>query len=68
MSLKIEAPIISSALYPKIRSAAAFQLVTTPSRVLPTMASTEEDTIAARRALACSVAIWVVTSRVKQRV
>jgi len=39
-------PIISSAVYPNIRLAAAFQLVTTPCRFLLMMASSEDSTIA----------------------
>jgi len=44
----IDWPIISSAVYPKIRCAPLFQLVTTPLRSLLTTASSEESTIAAR--------------------
>ena len=47
---RIDSPIISSALKPKMRSALAFQLVTVPSSALPTMASSDDPTIAARRA------------------
>ena len=39
-------PTISSARYPYSRSAAGFQLVITPSIFFPTMASSEELTIA----------------------
>jgi len=47
MSLRIDWPIISSAVYPKRRDAAAFQLVTMPSRSLLTIISSEDSTIAA---------------------
>src|SRR5262245_1082934 len=43
-------PIASSAVYPKIRSAPAFQVRICPSRVFPMIASSEESTIAARTA------------------
>ena len=43
-------PMISSREYPYMRSAAGFQLVITPSTVLPTMASSQELTIADSRA------------------
>ena len=46
-------PIASAAEYPKRRSAPAFQLRIFPSKVLLTMASSEEATMAARRARAC---------------
>ena len=39
-------PTISAAAYPYIPSAAGFQLAITPSRVSPTMASSDELTIA----------------------
>ncbi len=41
-------PTISSAGYPKIRSAPSFQLVTMPHKSLPIMASSENSTIAAK--------------------
>ena len=47
-------PIISSALQPKIRAAASFHEVTRPSSDLPTIASSDEETIAASRAAARS--------------
>jgi len=48
--IAIGCPIISSAEYPNSRSAPGFQLVTTPSSVLEMIASSEESTMAARRA------------------
>jgi hypothetical protein len=52
----MEEPTISAAEYPKIRSAAAFQLRMVPSSVLLMMASSEDSTIAASRAAVS--AIW----------
>ena len=46
-------PRISSAVYPKRRSALLFQLVIMPSRFLLMMASSEESTIAPRSCAAC---------------
>src|SRR5262245_4415820 len=59
MILRIEPPIISSALQPKSRSAAAFQEVTVPSSVLLTMASSDESMMAARYARASSGGLCV---------
>ena len=42
-------PTASAAVHPKIRSAPRFQEVMTPSRVLLTIASSDESMIAARR-------------------
>ena len=50
----IDWPTISAALQPKIRSAASFHEVTRPSSDLPTIASSDEETIAASRAAARS--------------
>ena len=50
----IDWPTISAALQPKIRSAASFHEFTRPSSDLPTMASSDEETIAASRAAARS--------------
>ena len=44
----IDSPIISSAEYPKVRSAPLFQLMTMLWRSLLTMASSEESTIAVK--------------------
>src|SRR6185436_5263130 len=46
----MEEPTISSAEYPKMRSAAAFQVSTVPSSVLLTIASSEDSTIEANLA------------------
>ena len=48
VSRKTDWPIISAAVYPKVRSAAAFQLVTVPSNPVLMMASSEKWTIAAK--------------------
>ncbi len=48
MTLRIDAPIISSAVKPNSCSAALFHEVTMPSRVLLTIASSEDATMAAR--------------------
>jgi hypothetical protein len=53
--MKIEEPTISFAEYPKIRSAAAFQVRMVPSSFLLTMASSEDSTIAARRAAVSAI-------------
>jgi hypothetical protein len=45
-------PMISSAAYPYMRSAAGFQVVITPSVVFPMIASSDELTIAASRSAA----------------
>jgi hypothetical protein len=50
MSIRIDWPIASSAVKPKMRSAPAFQDVTMPSSVFATMASSEHSMIAANRA------------------
>jgi hypothetical protein len=52
----MEEPTISAAVYPKIRSAAAFHVRMVPSSFLLTMASSEDSTIAASRAAVS--AIW----------
>ncbi len=49
MIIKIDLPIISSAVYPKIRSADRFQDRTIPFRSLLTIASSDDSTIADRR-------------------
>ena len=54
MIRRIGWPIISSALQPKIRAAPSFHEVTRPSSDLPTIASSDEETIAASRAAARS--------------
>ena len=46
-STEMFCPMISPALYPYMRCAPAFQLVITPSRVLPMTASYDDSTIAA---------------------
>ena len=68
INLNTDWPTISAAGYPKIRSAAAFQLVTVPSSVLAMMASLEEETMAARRSIASCACLSRVTSRVRHRV
>ena len=45
----IDVPIISSAVYPKMRSAPEFQLVTIRFKSFPTIASSDEATRAAKR-------------------
>ena len=62
---EMDCPIISSAVYPNRRVAPEFQLVTTPSSVLPTIASSDESTIAARRTFAASARLRSVTSRME---
>jgi hypothetical protein len=52
----MEDPTISAAEYPKILSAAEFQVRMVPSSCLLTMASSEDSTIAASRAAVS--AIW----------
>ena len=49
MIRRIDCPIASVSVYPKIRSAAAFHEVIVPVRSLLMMASSEEATMAARR-------------------
>ena len=55
-------PMASAAEYPKVRSAAPFQLLIIPCRSLETMASSEDSTMAARLARACSACVDSVTS------
>src|SRR5438270_1729592 len=50
-----------------MRSAALFQLVTMPSRSLPTMASSEDSTMAANRSAASSIALFSATLMIKLR-
>ena len=64
-------PIISAAVYPKMRSAPLFQLVTMPSKSLLTMASSEDSIMAARERnryslsrSACSAALRSVISTI----
>ena len=51
----IDLPIISSAVYPKTRSAAWFHEVTIPFRSLLMMASSEDSTMAASRRVAAGL-------------
>ena len=55
-------PTISSAEYPKIRSALWFQLKTMPSRSLPMMASPDDSMMAASRARVSSACLRSVMS------
>jgi hypothetical protein len=50
MMVVIDRPTISWAVYPKMRTAASFQLWTMPSRSLLTIPSSDESMIAASRA------------------
>ena len=45
--MSTDLPMISSERYPKMRSAAAFQLVIIPFRSFETMASSDDSTMAA---------------------
>src|SRR5438270_8724750 len=63
MMIVIGCPMISSALKPKIRSAALFQLLTIPFRSLLIIASSEDSTIAASRSAACSAPVAMVASQ-----
>ena len=54
MIIEICWPMASFAVYPNSRSAPAFQLVMTPSKVLLTIASSEESTIEASKPIALS--------------
>ena len=58
-------PRTSSAVYPKMRSAPLFQLMTMPSRVLPMIASSEDSTMAASRAFVPSARLRSVMSAMK---
>ena len=59
----IALPQISSALYPSRRSAPGFHVVSVPARSIDTMASSDDDTIAASHALASHSARRPVRSR-----
>ena len=59
----IEVPIISSAVYPKMRSAPEFQLVMILFKSLPMIASSDEATMAASRREVISDRWRCVTSR-----
>ena len=59
----IDVPIISSAVYPKMRSAPAFQLVMILFKFFPMIASSDEATIAASWREAISAKWHLVTSR-----
>ena len=50
--MSVEWPTASAAVYPNSRSAAVFHKVIVPSRSCATMASSDDDTIAARYASA----------------
>src|SRR3954468_11324980 len=63
-SLAIDWPIISSAEYPKMRSAALFQLMTMLWRFLLMMASSEESTIASYKTSDGMNVDWLLTRRV----
>ena len=56
-------PIISAAEWPNSRSAAAFQVLTVPSRVRLRMASSDVSTIAARSRMRSCAIFAAVTSR-----
>ncbi len=58
----MDRPIASGAVKPKSRSAAGFQAVMIPSRSLPTIASSDERTIAASRSDASSACLRSVVS------
>ncbi len=58
----IDRPMVSAAAYPKIFSAPLFQLVMIPCKFLLMMASSDDATIAARRALASSARLRSVMS------
>src|ERR1017187_9685291 len=58
-------PSISPAEYPNIRSAPAFQLMIVPSRALPTIASSEDSTMAASRESDASARFRSVMSRIE---
>ena len=60
----MDLPMISSLEYPYILSAARFQLVTMPSRVLAMMASFEFSTIAVMRCAFSSASFRLVASSV----
>ena len=60
--LVIGRPTISAAVKPNSRSAASFQLVTTPSTVEPTTASTDDSTMAASRACRSALSCCAVRS------
>src|SRR5689334_11316253 len=57
MIRRMESPSISAAVYPKMRVAAAFQLRTTLSSVLPMMASSDDSTMAASHASLLATAV-----------
>ena len=59
----IEAPTISSAVWPKIFWALRFQLVMMPLRCMPTIASLEDATMLARRSVSISACLRAVMSR-----
>ena len=61
-------PQISSALYPSSRSAPGFQVVRVPARSIDTMASSDDDTMAASHAPASHSERRPVRSRITARV
>ena len=63
ISIRIDRPTASAAVYPNMRSAAAFHDVMTPFRSFVTIASSDDSTTAARRRIADASAARALASR-----
>ena len=63
MSMRIDRPIASAAVYPNMRSAAEFHDVMTPFRSFVTIASSDDSTTAASRRVASTACARSLMSR-----